>query len=142
MTDDTRMPNEINLSMIREFRANGGTVTAGGFGSRLILLHHIGAKTGQLRVTPLAAMPDGNAWVVVAAPNRAPQEPAWAANLRANPEVYLEAGPEIVTVTARRLDGDEYDTAFRAFTEYMADIGDPSNNPDWHFPFFRLERRD
>ena len=40
--------------VIAEFRANGGQVP--GFGSGLVLLHSTGARSGEARVNPVAAI--------------------------------------------------------------------------------------
>ena len=47
-------PNDYNTKIIEEFRANGGRVGGPCAGITLILIHHIGAKSGIERVSPLA----------------------------------------------------------------------------------------
>lgn len=48
-----------NASIIHEFRSHDGTV-GGAFDSvPLMLLHHIGAKSGTERVTPVDCFPRG-----------------------------------------------------------------------------------
>ena len=131
---------DFNNQIIAEFRANSGVVTSEGFGNALVLLHHIGVKTGREWVTPLAALPDGDAWIVIGSPARAPKEPKWVGNLRANANVRIEAGTETIPVTARELHGDEWQTAWDAFTRRMAAFGDPAGI-DWTWPTFSLERR-
>jgi hypothetical protein len=42
-----------NSKIIAEFRANGGKVGGPFEGSPLLLLHTVGAKSGQPRVTPV-----------------------------------------------------------------------------------------
>ena len=80
-----------NDSIINEFRENNGTVTQNGFGRRLILVHHIGAKSGQERVSPVAAIrQDDDTWLIAASKAGAPDNPAWFHNLRANPDVQIE----------------------------------------------------
>ncbi|MET0493321.1 MAG: nitroreductase family deazaflavin-dependent oxidoreductase [Actinoplanes sp.] len=139
--DPTPPPNATNLRVIDEFRNSGGLVATGGIGRRLILLHHVGRRTGQMRVTPVSAMPDGDgAWVVVAAPTRAPREPGWAVNIRATPALYVETESGIVAVVARELLGTERSATWEAFQRYMADLGNSENHPTWPYPLFRLER--
>jgi hypothetical protein len=46
-----------NTKITEEFRANQGRVGGPSAGITLILLHHIGAKSGIERVTPLAYSP-------------------------------------------------------------------------------------
>lgn len=111
--------SEFNDKIITEFRANGGRVDSAGFGTHLVLLHTIGAKTGKARVNPAMSLRDGDAWLVVGSAMGAAKDPAWAVNLRAHPDVEIEAatagGVATVPVTATELDGEEYDRAFARF---------------------------
>ena len=52
--------NDMNANVIKEFRANAGVV--GGFfeGKPVLLLHHTGAKSGTVRVSPLMYNVDGD----------------------------------------------------------------------------------
>lgn len=109
-----------NQNIIDEFRANSGTVQAMGFGRNLVLLHHIGAKSGTTRVTPLAALrPEDGTWLIAASKGGAPENPAWYYNLIAHPEVEIEDPDEgTVRVVAEVLAGEERDAAWRRFEEY------------------------
>ena len=53
MTNHTTGTNDYTTRIIEEFRANEGRVSGPWAGSTLILIHHIGAKSGIERVTPL-----------------------------------------------------------------------------------------
>lgn len=86
--------NERNKAIIDEFRANGGKVGGPFSGRTLLLLHTIGAKTGQKRVNPVATFQDGDRWVVIASKGGAPTSPDWYHNLVAHPEVTVEVGGE------------------------------------------------
>jgi deazaflavin-dependent oxidoreductase (nitroreductase family) len=86
--------NERNKAIIDEFRANGGKVGGPWTGRKLLLLHTIGAKSGQERVNPVATFQDGDRWVVIASKGGAPSHPDWYRNLRAHPEVTVEVGTE------------------------------------------------
>ena len=54
-------PNNWNQKIIEEFHANAGKV--GGYfeGAHMILIHHIGARSGRERVNPLTYLPDEDA---------------------------------------------------------------------------------
>lgn len=86
--------NDWNKNVIEEFRANGGKV--GGFfkNATLLLLHTTGAKSGLERVNPVMCLPDGDKIIIIAAKAGAPTHPDWYYNLRAQPEVTVELGPE------------------------------------------------
>ncbi|MEP6896298.1 MAG: nitroreductase family deazaflavin-dependent oxidoreductase [Chloroflexota bacterium] len=82
--------NDWNQKIIEEFRTSGGMV-----GNRqLLLLHTIGAKSGQPRVNPLAYIKDGDRYVVVAAKGGMATNPDWYHNLCAHPQVTVEVGTE------------------------------------------------
>jgi deazaflavin-dependent oxidoreductase (nitroreductase family) len=77
-------------------------VSGGPDGLSLLRLHHVGAKSGAARVTPLAYWPVGDNAVVVLASNQgAPRHPDWYHNLLAHPTTTAEIGPETWTVRAR-----------------------------------------
>ncbi len=86
--------NERNKAIIDEFRANGGKVGGPWTGRTLLLLHTIGAKSGEERVNPVATFRDGDNWVVIASKGGAPTSPDWYHNLVAHPEVTVEVGQE------------------------------------------------
>jgi deazaflavin-dependent oxidoreductase (nitroreductase family) len=107
-----------NRAVIDEFRANGGTVETRGFGRRLVLLHHVGARSGRERVSPVAAIrTDHGSWLVAASKAGAPENPAWFHNLVAHPDVEIETPDHgTVAVRARVLEGGERDAAWARFT--------------------------
>ena len=78
-------PNNWNQKIIEEFRANEGKV--GGYfeGAHMILIHHIGARSGTERVNPLTYLPDGDDMIIAATKGGAPKNPDWYYNLKAAP---------------------------------------------------------
>mgnify|MGYP001279727086 CR=1 FL=1 len=149
--------NSWNERIIAEFRANAGHIrwntdeddAAGrpippqlaGFGELpgvpIILVHNIGAKSGQERVNPMIYQPVGNGFAVFAAYGGSPHHPAWYRNLVANPAATVEVGREAVEmgteklpVVARVAEGDERDriwakqlTPMPALAEFEAAAG-------------------
>ncbi len=82
-----------NQQIIDEFRANEGRVGGMFEGAPMILIHHVGAKTGTERVSPLVYFPeDDGKMVIVASKGGAPENPAWYHNLKANPKIDVEVG--------------------------------------------------
>jgi deazaflavin-dependent oxidoreductase (nitroreductase family) len=86
--------NDRNKAIIEEFRANGGKVGGPFAGRTLLLLHTIGAKSGQKRINPVACITDGNRLVIIASKGGAPTHPDWYYNIVANPLVTVEVGTE------------------------------------------------
>jgi len=98
--------NDWNRQVIEEFRANGGKVAQFG-DADMVVLHHIGAKTGTERETPLVARVDGENLLIFASYAGRPEHPAWYRNLLANPRVRIEIGTETREVVARVAEGEE-----------------------------------
>lgn len=90
------------------YRATGGLI-----GERipgvpsLLLLDHVGAKTGKRRTTPLVYMPDGDDLVVVASKGGFAKNPGWLHNLRAHPDTEVQIGRRRIRVHATEATDDE-----------------------------------
>ena len=126
---DERRPRDrggFNEGVVEDFRAHHGQITKGPFTGRpLLLLTTRGAKSGRERTNPLAFTRDGDRIFVIASKGGAPTNPDWYRNLRANPRVTVEVGPERFEANARVAEGAErrrlYDlqaTRMPAFKEY------------------------
>lgn len=110
-------PQDFNARIIEEFRANQGQVGGPFEGSTLLLLHHVGAKSGKDRINPLAYNRDGNRYVVFASKAGAPTNPDWYHNLKAHPDVRIDVGTETIEVRAEEATGEDRDRLFRAQAE-------------------------
>lgn len=136
--------NDWNRRVIEEFRSNGGKVGGDMEGWPIVLVHHVGAKSGTERVTPVVYQElGGGAIAVFASKAGAPSHPDWFHNLVANPETEIELGSETRPVTARVATGDErtriweaQKQAFPNFAEYEQKAGDRE------IPVVVLEPRD
>ncbi|MCX6078808.1 MAG: nitroreductase family deazaflavin-dependent oxidoreductase [Chloroflexi bacterium] len=87
-------PNNWNQAIINEFRANSGNVGGQFAGKPLLLLHTVGAKSGQERINPVACVADGECLVIFASKAGAPTNPDWYHNILAHPLVTVEFGTE------------------------------------------------
>jgi deazaflavin-dependent oxidoreductase (nitroreductase family) len=92
--------NDRNMAIIKEFRENAGKVGGPFEGRTLLILHTIGAKSGQERINPVAYVTDGDRFVIIASKGGAPTNPDWYYNLVANPQVTVEVGVEQFTARA------------------------------------------
>ena len=110
--------NNWNTKVIEEFRTNGGKVGGQFEGGTLLILHTIGAKSGQVRESPVAyfAQDDGS-MVIVASKAGLPTNPAWFHNLKANPRFEVEVGTATVPVVAEEITGAERESKW---TEIVA----------------------
>jgi deazaflavin-dependent oxidoreductase (nitroreductase family) len=94
--------------VIAEFRAQGGVLRGELADTPMLLLHHVGVRSGLERVTPLVWWPAGDGAVAVLASNfGAPRHPAWFFNLLGHPAAIAEIGTETWTVHARVAIADE-----------------------------------
>ena len=105
--------DDLNCEVIEEFRANGGHVGGTLAGTSLILLHHIGARTGIVRVTPLAysARDDGRL-AIVASNGGSPTHPDWYHNLKSAGIAQVEVGTDTYQVTVTEIVGEDRDRIF------------------------------
>jgi deazaflavin-dependent oxidoreductase (nitroreductase family) len=101
--------NDWNSKIIEEFRANEGKVGGPFAGAPLLLLHTVGARTGQPRVKPVMYQSVGGSYAIFASKGGAPTNPAWYHNLLAHPQVSAEIGSRTVPLVARVAEGQERD---------------------------------
>ena len=59
-------------------------------GKPVLLLHTIGHKSGQPRMTPLFYLADGDRIILVASNAGTVKDPAWFGNIKVNPEVSMQ----------------------------------------------------
>ena len=94
--------NELTRVHVIAYRLTGGLVGSRfPLGPKMLLLDHVGAKSGKKRTTPLLYVRDGNDLVIVASKGGAPRHPSWFHNLRANPDTTVQVGSRRAPVTAR-----------------------------------------
>ena len=72
-----------------------------------LLLHTIGAKTGQQRSKALIYAKDGDSYLVVASFGGSDKHPGWYYNLRANPSARVTIEGDTWDATARLATPDE-----------------------------------
>lgn len=91
------------------YRASGGRLghTLPGVPGKMLLLDHVGAKSGARRTSPLLYIEDGENVVIVASKGGFPKHPAWFHNLEANPDTTVQIGPEHRKVHARVATAEE-----------------------------------
>jgi deazaflavin-dependent oxidoreductase (nitroreductase family) len=74
-----------------------------------LLLHTVGAKTGQPRTSTPSYARDGDSYLIVASNAGSDRYPAWYHNLRKHPECEINIGPKRFAVTARRITPEDAD---------------------------------
>jgi deazaflavin-dependent oxidoreductase (nitroreductase family) len=132
---------DFHTRIIDEFRANDGWVGAPFNSDQLVLLHHVGARSGEARVSPLMSFPDDDGWVIVASKGGAPENPAWFHNLQAHPDTQIEFGTETIPVTASVIGQPERDERWARITSTHQGFAAYEQRTDRTIPLVRLRRR-
>ena len=117
-------PADFNAQVIEEFRATGGQPGGMFKATPLLLLHHIGARSGKRYVNPLAYIRDGDRYVIFASKGGAPVNPDWYHNLRANPDVTIEVGTDTLDAVAAEATGDKRERLYQAMSERAPAFGE------------------
>lgn len=134
--------NDFNTQIITEFRAHGGVVGGRFAGAPLLLLHHVGAKSGTERVSPVMYQAVGTAYAVFASKGGAPEHPSWYHNLIANPDVTIEVGTQTKAVRARVARGDERERIWTTQKQRFTPFADYEAKTSRQIPVVILEPRD
>ena len=88
-------------------RASGGRLLMSQLLVTTIMLTTTGAKTGLPRESPLATLPDGDAFYVVGSNFGTEKHPAWSGNLLKNPRATVTYRGRAIEVVARLLTAEE-----------------------------------
>ena len=104
--------DDFNARNIAEFRANHGKLGGSFAGAPLLLLHTVGARSGQARVNPMMYLPDDGRYLVFASKAGSDHNPDWYYNLLAHPDARIEVGDEVLDVHATELQGQERDDRY------------------------------
>lgn len=131
-------PHDFNAQIIEEFRANEGVVGGPFEGATLLLLHHVGAKSGKDRVNPLVYNRDGDRYVVFASKAGAPTNPDWYHNIKADPNITIEVGTDTIDVVASEASGEERDRLFDAQVQRSPQFGEYRDKTDRVIPVILL----
>jgi deazaflavin-dependent oxidoreductase (nitroreductase family) len=110
------------------YQRTGGRLghTIPGVPGKMLLLEHVGARSGTRRTSPLLYVRDGEDLVVVASKGGFPRHPAWFHNLTANPDTTVQIGSKRRQVHARLARPEERERlwamavrAYRGYEDYQ-----------------------
>ena len=132
--------NDWNTKIIKEFRANAGKVGGQFEGATVLILHTLGAKSGQERVNPVAYTPDQDRLVIIASKGGAPTNPDWYYNVVANPELTVEVGTEKHQVHAKVAEEPERTRLYNKMVEMMPGFADYQHKTTRVIPVIILTR--
>jgi F420H(2)-dependent quinone reductase len=94
----------INVAL---YRRSGGRLGGKVKGAPVLLLDHVGRKSGVKRTTALLYLVDGADLVIVASRGGSDAMPAWWLNLQANGSTTVQVGPDRRSVVARQATPEE-----------------------------------
>jgi deazaflavin-dependent oxidoreductase (nitroreductase family) len=107
-----------------------------------LLLTHVGAKSGQKRVSPLSyTKGDGDDLVLVASKGGYPKNPAWFHNLKAHPDTEVQVGREHRPVHARVATPEERERLWPRVVANWSDYAEYQKRTDRQIPLVILEPR-
>jgi deazaflavin-dependent oxidoreductase (nitroreductase family) len=100
-------PSDSVREQVALYEATDGA--QGGFleGKPVVILTTTGARSGQVRKTPLIRIVDGDTFIAVASAGGSPKDPAWYHNLIADPVAQVQDHADHHTVRAREVHGAE-----------------------------------
>jgi F420H(2)-dependent quinone reductase len=101
MSIQTKLMRLGTATHVAIYRASKGKV-AGSMGGRPVsLLTTTGRRTGKPRTTPVMTFPHDNGLVLIASNGGSDRMPSWYRNLTAHPEVKVQSGAQVRTMSAR-----------------------------------------
>jgi F420H(2)-dependent quinone reductase len=106
------------------YEGSGGTqgLTLRETGLPVVIVTNLGAKSGKVHKTPVMRVEHGGRYAMVASKGGAPTHPLWYYNVRANPLVELQDGPQKQDMVAREISGAEreewWERAVAAYPPY------------------------
>jgi F420H(2)-dependent quinone reductase len=124
------------------YRATNGRIghRVPGF-APVLLVDHVGAKSGTRRTSPLVYTVDGDNLVLVASKGGYPKNPAWYHNLLANPDTTVQVGSQRRDVRARVAEGQERERLWPMVVETYGGYADYQRRTDREIPLVILEPR-
>jgi deazaflavin-dependent oxidoreductase (nitroreductase family) len=133
--------SDFNKPIIEEFRANNGKVDGYFAGANMLLLHTVGARSGQPRTNPMVYVKDGDRLVVFATKGGADSNPDWYYNLLANPNVTVELGDEQFEARATAVTEEpERSRLYAKMVEHRPGFADYEQKTSRKIPAIVLER--
>lgn len=107
----------------------------------VLLLDHVGAKSGAHRTVPLVFGNDGENVILVASKGGYPKHPAWFHNLKANPDTTIQVGSKRMPVHARIAREDEREHLWELMVKVYGGYEDYRHRAERQIPLIVLEPR-
>lgn len=126
---------------VERYEASGGREGSMLSGMPIVILHTRGRRTGKVRKSPLMRVERDGAYAAVGSLGGAPKHPLWVHNVRAEPDVTLQDGPDVHDLRAREVAGAERDEWWRVAVAAYPPYADYQARTERVIPVFVLEPR-
>ena len=138
-------PTKWVRDQVAEFEASNGARAnvLARTGDPIVVITSVGATSGKLRKNPVMRVEHEGRYLAVASYGGRPEDPVWAENFRAHPQVDLQDGPDLATYDVRELpEGPERDEWWERAVATWSTYGEYQKKTDRLIPLFLLERTD
>jgi deazaflavin-dependent oxidoreductase (nitroreductase family) len=122
------------------YESSGGKEGTLLMGKPVIILTTKGRKSGKIRKSPLMRVEHDGKYAIVASLGGAPKHPVWYFNVREQPEVMLQDGPDVYEMRAREVTGEEKAEWWKRAVEAWPAYDDYQAKTERVIPVFVLER--
>jgi deazaflavin-dependent oxidoreductase (nitroreductase family) len=109
-------------------------------GTTILLLHTVGRKSGEERISPLIYRDWEDAYLIVASKGGDPNPPEWYLNLQENPDVTVQIKGEKFKAIARTATPAEKPAMWQHMIEVWPDYSNYQKKTDRNIPVVVLER--
>ena len=128
---------------VARYEETNGSEPSQVVGDKWIVLWTLGAKSGNVRKTPLVRVADGEgSYAVIGSMGGAPTHPQWVHNLRANPVARVQDGAVQRDYRATEVDGEDKAAWWARATAVWPDYDKYQAGTDRAIPLFVLSPSD
>jgi deazaflavin-dependent oxidoreductase (nitroreductase family) len=124
------------------YRASRGRLFGRVGKAPVLLITTVGRRSGQHRTAPVLYLADGERLIVIGSNAGNERAPAWALNLRTNPDAEVQVRGERWKVQARVVEGEERAELWRRMNEHYGGFDHYRERTDRDIALFVLERRE
>ncbi|RNE59018.1 nitroreductase family deazaflavin-dependent oxidoreductase [Cryobacterium tepidiphilum] len=125
---------------VQLYESSGGTKGTTLRGMPVVILTTLGARSGKIRKAPLMRVEHDGRYAAVASLGGSDKNPVWYRNVKANPHVELQDGPDRWDMTAREITGAEKDEWWERAVAAYPDYAKYQTKTSREIPVFVLER--
>jgi deazaflavin-dependent oxidoreductase (nitroreductase family) len=123
---------------VAAFGLSRGRVGGSIRGAPVLLLDHVGRRSGEWRTCPLLYLPDGDDYVVIGSKGGSHKHPAWFLNLREMNETTINLGARTLPVSVRLATAAERERLWPRVVEMWSDYATYQQRTDREIPLVIL----